>query len=50
MDIINPEINNVRIHARSPQQQHLNHLLRCRDKKKKKKLTKADIGMPSNFQ
>lgn len=54
MDIKNPEINNVRIHnARSPQQSHhLNNVLSRKEKSKgkKKKLTKADIGMPSNFQ
>lgn len=58
MDIKNPEINNVHVpsapsvpSARGAQQP-LNNVLRHREKSKgkKKKLTKADIGMPSNFQ
>ncbi|KAM6937645.1 WASP like actin nucleation promoting factor a [Xenentodon cancila] len=60
VDIKNPEINNVRFHNSHGHQQpyHLNNMLSHsalirRDKKtkgKKKKLTKADIGTPSNFQ
>ncbi|XP_061578205.1 WASP like actin nucleation promoting factor a isoform X2 [Cololabis saira] len=60
VDIKNPEINNVRFHnSHGPQQPYqLNNMLSHsalirRDKKtkgKKKKLTKADIGTPSNFQ
>lgn len=56
VDIKNPEINNVlRLHSSSnPPPYHLNNVLGRRDKKtkqgKKKKLTKADIGTPSNFQ
>nr|XP_019934981.1 PREDICTED: neural Wiskott-Aldrich syndrome protein isoform X1 [Paralichthys olivaceus] len=60
VDIRNPEINNVRvINSHSHQQPyHLNNMLSHggltrKDKKtkgKKKKLTKADIGTPSNFQ
>uniref|UniRef100_A0A8C6STF6 WASP like actin nucleation promoting factor a n=1 Tax=Neogobius melanostomus TaxID=47308 RepID=A0A8C6STF6_9GOBI len=63
VDIKNPEINNVRFHNshhHQPQVQHyhlnnmLSHsVLNQKDKKtkgKKKKLTKADIGTPSNFQ
>ncbi|XP_011605399.1 WASP like actin nucleation promoting factor a isoform X1 [Takifugu rubripes] len=54
VDIKNPEINNVRIqNSHSPQQPyHLNNILSRKEKSKgkKKKLTKADIGMPSNFQ
>ena len=47
MDIKKPVLNNVH-GAASPQQ--LNHALSRRSRGKKKKLTKADIGMPSNFQ
>ncbi|KAI9547460.1 hypothetical protein NQZ68_017009, partial [Dissostichus eleginoides] len=56
VDIKNPEINNSRFHNSHSQQQpyHLNNMLHRKDKKakasKKKKLTKADIGTPSNFQ
>ncbi|XP_029009803.1 WASP like actin nucleation promoting factor a isoform X1 [Betta splendens] len=60
VDIKNPEINNVRfLNSYSHQQPyHLNNVLSHsglsrKDKKtkgKKKKLTKADIGTPSNFQ
>uniref|UniRef100_A0A1A8L3J3 Wiskott-Aldrich syndrome-like a n=1 Tax=Nothobranchius pienaari TaxID=704102 RepID=A0A1A8L3J3_9TELE len=60
VDIKNPEINNVRHHSSHSHQQpyHLNNMLSHsslirKDKKtkgKKKKLTKADIGTPSNFQ
>ncbi|XP_032378841.1 WASP like actin nucleation promoting factor a isoform X2 [Etheostoma spectabile] len=60
VDIKNPEINNVRFHnSHSHQQPYLlNNMLshsglNRKDKKtkgKKKKLTKADIGTPSNFQ
>ncbi|XP_029288934.1 WASP like actin nucleation promoting factor a isoform X1 [Cottoperca gobio] len=61
VDIKNPEINNVRFHNSHSHQQpyHLNNMLshsglHRKDKKskggKKKKLTKADIGTPSNFQ
>ncbi|XP_034444208.1 WASP like actin nucleation promoting factor a isoform X2 [Hippoglossus hippoglossus] len=60
VDIKNPEINNVRfLNSHSHQQPyHLNNILSHsgltrKDKKtksKKKKLTKADIGTPSNFQ
>ena len=60
VDIKNPEINNVRFHNSHSHQQpyHLNNMLshsglNRKDKKtkgKKKKLTKADIGTPSNFQ
>uniref|UniRef100_A0A3Q3K0A9 Actin nucleation-promoting factor WASL n=1 Tax=Monopterus albus TaxID=43700 RepID=A0A3Q3K0A9_MONAL len=60
VDIKNPEINNVRFHNSHSHQQpyHLNNMLSHsgltrKDKKtksKKKKLTKADIGTPSNFQ
>ncbi|KAM4553093.1 WASP like actin nucleation promoting factor a isoform 2-T2 [Fundulus diaphanus] len=60
VDIKNPEINNLRFHNSHSHHQpyHLNNMLSHsglvrRDKKsksKKKKLTKADIGTPSNFQ
>ncbi|KAM4572261.1 WASP like actin nucleation promoting factor a isoform 1-T1 [Odontesthes bonariensis] len=60
VDIKNPEISNVRFHNSHSHQQpyHLNNMLSqtgliWKDKKtkgKKKKLTKADIGTPSNFQ
>ncbi|XP_068459941.1 WASP like actin nucleation promoting factor a [Clinocottus analis] len=64
VDIKNPEINNVRFHNSHghqqppPQPYQLNNMrshsgLSRKDKKpkgKKKKLTKADIGTPSNFQ
>ncbi|XP_030588339.1 WASP like actin nucleation promoting factor a isoform X1 [Archocentrus centrarchus] len=60
VDIKNPEINNVRFHNSHSHQQpyHVNNMLShsglsWKDKKtkgKKKKLTKADIGTPSNFQ
>ncbi|KAK5901659.1 hypothetical protein CesoFtcFv8_007000 [Champsocephalus esox] len=55
VDIKNPEINNSRFHnSHSQQPYHLNNMLHRKDKKakasKKKKLTKADIGTPSNFQ
>ncbi|XP_039882531.1 neural Wiskott-Aldrich syndrome protein-like isoform X1 [Simochromis diagramma] len=60
VDIKNPEINNVRFHNSHSHQQpyHINNMLSHsglsrKDKKtkgKKKKLTKADIGTPSNFQ
>ncbi|XP_034391901.1 WASP like actin nucleation promoting factor a isoform X2 [Cyclopterus lumpus] len=63
VDIKNPEINNVRFHSSQQHQQHqqpfqLNNMRghsapSRKDKKpkgKKKKLTKADIGTPSNFQ
>ncbi|KAM3870455.1 WASP like actin nucleation promoting factor a [Diretmus argenteus] len=66
VDIKNPEINNVRFHNSHGQQTHqqqqqsyhINNMLSHgglvrKDKKtkgKKKKLTKADIGTPSNFQ
>uniref|UniRef100_A0A3P8UK99 Actin nucleation-promoting factor WASL n=1 Tax=Cynoglossus semilaevis TaxID=244447 RepID=A0A3P8UK99_CYNSE len=60
VDIKNPEINNLRFHNSHSHQQpyHLNNMLSHsglsrKDKKskgKKKKLTKADIGTPSNFQ
>ncbi|XP_061898957.1 WASP like actin nucleation promoting factor a isoform X1 [Entelurus aequoreus] len=60
VDIKNPEINNVRLlnsHGHQPPY-HVNNMLSHgaltrKDKKikvKKKKLTKADIGTPSNFQ
>ncbi|XP_043565079.1 WASP like actin nucleation promoting factor a isoform X2 [Chiloscyllium plagiosum] len=48
VDIKNPEITNVRYNAQ------VNNFAYAKDKKKvkgkKKKLTKADIGTPSNFQ
>ncbi|XP_077373889.1 WASP like actin nucleation promoting factor a isoform X3 [Festucalex cinctus] len=54
VDIKNPEINNVRLLNSLGSQYHVNNVLSHRkDKKnkvKKKKLTKADIGTPSNFQ
>ncbi|XP_077568159.1 actin nucleation-promoting factor WASL-like isoform X2 [Stigmatopora nigra] len=54
VDIKNPEINNVRLINSIGSQYHVNNILSHRkDKKnkiKKKKLTKADIGTPSNFQ
>ncbi|CAB1323486.1 unnamed protein product, partial [Coregonus sp. 'balchen'] len=61
VDIKNPEINNVRFHnsqqQQLPQPHHLNNMLHSslskKEKKvkgKRKKLTKADIGTPSNFQ
>uniref|UniRef100_M4A8C5 Actin nucleation-promoting factor WASL n=1 Tax=Xiphophorus maculatus TaxID=8083 RepID=M4A8C5_XIPMA len=58
VDIKNPEINNIRVQNSHSHHQpyHLNNMLSHsglvrRDKKsKKKKLTKADIGTPSNFQ
>ncbi|KAF0040441.1 hypothetical protein F2P81_006339 [Scophthalmus maximus] len=60
VDIKNPEINNMRFHNSHSHQQpyHLNNMLSHsgltrKDKKtkgKKKRLTKADIGTPSNFQ
>ncbi|XP_049578389.1 WASP like actin nucleation promoting factor a [Syngnathus scovelli] len=55
VDIKNPEINNVRLLNSLGSQYHVvnNVLAQRRDKKnkiKKKKLTKADIGTPSNFQ
>lgn len=55
VDIKNPEINNVRFHNSHGHQQpyQLNNMLSRKDKKtkgKKKKLTKADIGTPSNFK
>uniref|UniRef100_A0A8B9GU85 Actin nucleation-promoting factor WASL n=1 Tax=Astyanax mexicanus TaxID=7994 RepID=A0A8B9GU85_ASTMX len=53
VDIKNPEINNVRFHNNS----HMNNMVHSsfnkKEKKvkgKRKKLTKADIGTPSNFQ
>lgn len=53
VDIKNPEINNMRFHNNS----HVNNMvhsgLNKKEKKikgKRKKLTKADIGTPSNFQ
>ncbi|KAJ8245311.1 hypothetical protein GJAV_G00269430 [Gymnothorax javanicus] len=49
VDIKNPEINNVRFHNNN-----IMHSNFSKDKKKvkgkRKKLTKADIGTPSNFQ
>ncbi|XP_062419053.1 WASP like actin nucleation promoting factor a isoform X2 [Pungitius pungitius] len=51
VDIKNPEINSVRFHQQPPY--HLKNVLSRKDKKnksKKKKLTKADISTPSNFQ
>uniref|UniRef100_A0A1A7WTC7 Actin nucleation-promoting factor WASL n=2 Tax=Iconisemion striatum TaxID=60296 RepID=A0A1A7WTC7_9TELE len=56
VDIKNPEINNVRHHSSHSHQQpyHLNNMLSHsrtrRPKARRKKLTKADIGTPSNFQ
>ncbi|XP_012994512.3 WASP like actin nucleation promoting factor a [Esox lucius] len=61
VDIKNPEINNVRFHNSHHQQpsqpHHINNMLHSslskKEKKvkgKRKKLTKADIGTPSNFQ
>uniref|UniRef100_A0A8C8JE72 Actin nucleation-promoting factor WASL n=1 Tax=Oncorhynchus tshawytscha TaxID=74940 RepID=A0A8C8JE72_ONCTS len=60
VDIKNPEINNVRFHnsqQQLPQPHHINNMLHSslskKEKKvkcKRKKLTKADIGTPSNFQ
>ncbi|KAK6309217.1 hypothetical protein J4Q44_G00206800 [Coregonus suidteri] len=66
VDIKNPEINNVRFHnshhhhhhhQQQPQPHHVNNMLHSsfskKEKKvkgKRKKLTKADIGTPSNFQ
>uniref|UniRef100_A0A3B3TQZ5 WASP like actin nucleation promoting factor n=1 Tax=Poecilia latipinna TaxID=48699 RepID=A0A3B3TQZ5_9TELE len=58
VDIKNPEISNIRVQNSHSHHQpyHLNNMLSHsglvrRDKKsKKKKLTKADIGTPSNFQ
>ncbi|XP_052321467.1 actin nucleation-promoting factor WASL-like isoform X1 [Oncorhynchus keta] len=60
VDIKNPEINNVRFHnsqQQFPQPHHINNMLHSslskKEKKvkcKRKKLTKADIGTPSNFQ
>lgn len=53
VDIKNPEINNVRYHNNS----HVNNMVHSSQAKKekkakgkRKKLTKADIGTPSNFQ
>ncbi|KAG9345880.1 hypothetical protein JZ751_009036 [Albula glossodonta] len=53
VDIKNPEINNMRFHNSTP----VNNMVQSsfsKDKRKtkgkKKKLTKADIGTPSNFQ
>ncbi|CAG01070.1 unnamed protein product, partial [Tetraodon nigroviridis] len=53
VDIQNPETNKVHERsARSPPPPPPNHLLGGKDKikAKKKKLTKADISLPSNFQ
>uniref|UniRef100_A0AAQ4Q060 WASP like actin nucleation promoting factor a n=1 Tax=Gasterosteus aculeatus aculeatus TaxID=481459 RepID=A0AAQ4Q060_GASAC len=58
VDIKNPEINSVRFHGHQQPPYHLNNILshsglNRKDRKtkgKKKKLTKADIGTPSNFQ
>ncbi|XP_031689017.1 neural Wiskott-Aldrich syndrome protein isoform X1 [Oncorhynchus kisutch] len=65
VDIKNPEINNVRFHnshhhqhhQQQHQPHHVNNMLHSsfskKEKKvkgKRKKLTKADIGTPSNFQ
>ncbi|KAL0968086.1 hypothetical protein UPYG_G00262190 [Umbra pygmaea] len=62
VDIKNPEINNVRFHnshhhQQLPQSHHINNMLHSSLSKKekklrgrRKKLTKADIGTPSNFQ
>ncbi|KAG7454707.1 hypothetical protein MATL_G00262620 [Megalops atlanticus] len=53
VDIKNPEINNMRSHSNS-QVNNIMHSSFSKDKKKvkgkRKKLTKADIGTPSNFQ
>lgn len=53
VDIKNPEINNARFH--NSQVNNMVHSSFSKDKRKakggkKKKLTKADIGTPSNFQ
>ncbi|KAM8891067.1 WASP like actin nucleation promoting factor a isoform 2-T2 [Spinachia spinachia] len=59
VDIKNPEINSVRFHGQQQPPYHPNNVLihglnrkdkKTKGKKKKKKLTKADIGTPSNFQ
>ncbi|XP_019737363.1 WASP like actin nucleation promoting factor a [Hippocampus comes] len=54
VDIKNPEINNARLLNSLGSQYHVNNVpIHRKDKKskvKKKKLTKADIGTPSNFQ
>ncbi|XP_030638840.1 neural Wiskott-Aldrich syndrome protein-like [Chanos chanos] len=54
MDIKNPEINNVRLHNNSQFNNMVHSGFNKRDKGKnkgkKKKITKADIGTPSNFQ
>lgn len=53
VDIKNPEINNVRFHNNSHVNNMVHSSLNKKEKKvkgKRKKLTKADIGTPSNFQ
>ncbi|KAL6474351.1 hypothetical protein MHYP_G00179120 [Metynnis hypsauchen] len=53
VDIKNPEINNVRFHNNSHMNNMVHSSLNKKEKKvkgKRKKLTKADIGTPSNFQ
>ncbi|KAF4081392.1 hypothetical protein AMELA_G00160840 [Ameiurus melas] len=53
VDIKNPEINNVSFHNNSHMNNMVHSSLNKKEKKvkgKRKKLTKADIGTPSNFQ
>lgn len=55
VDIKNPEINSVQRYHNNSQVNNIVHsTFQKREKKnkagKKKKLTKADIGTPSNFQ
>ncbi|XP_061108584.1 actin nucleation-promoting factor WASL-like isoform X2 [Conger conger] len=54
VDIKNPEISNMRFHNNNSQVNNVVHSSFTKDKKKskagKKRLTKADIGTPSNFQ
>lgn len=55
-DIKNPEINNVHRFHNNSQVNNLMHasfprrIKKDKDKGKRKRLTKADIGTPSNFQ
>jgi len=54
IDIKNPEISNVQRFQKNSQMNNMVHsTFQKREKKgkpKKKRLTKADIGTPSNFQ
>ncbi|XP_048124475.1 WASP like actin nucleation promoting factor b isoform X2 [Alosa alosa] len=53
VDIKNPEINNMRFHNNSQMNNIVHSNFNKKEKKakgKRKKLTKADIGTPSNFQ